>query len=615
MHTASQSSRTAKTLVAHARALARQDSDERERFQSTDAGLGNASPVGPAAEQHGILDLVVDEMCSTEATYVKNLVTLVESFVKPLQEAKHPMMTNSAVAVFFNTLQELVKLNSTFLEELMQVTLQREHGQNSTERIVVLFNQYIPLFTSFYSEYAKYFDDFTPLLNEYKTQSKGFSTLLDVPTAQCQRKGGSNQTFESLLILPIQRIPRYNLLLQRVVKHTREDHPDLASLKLTVQAMGEAAQRMDETLRQKEKTEEVLRIQAQFAGQVSLFALNRHCVRSGMLVKVWLPSIPCMTILEGDNTMSSAQKSFVLFAPTVQDKQAWVSTIGRLITETQAKDSTTAVDSAPAAVWIPDSVSEECSQCRKAFRLLLRRHHCRRCGFVVCGLCSEHRSILFDNDMRPVRVCNKCNRVLDLVKQSALTWLGCLIEFKKRTLLRRDRKNKWSEYEFDIKGGVLRQYHGGAVIQTLNLAGAIVSDRFVSMLAEIQLPMNATTLHQLRTFLNMPIERIPKYSLYLAELKPWTSEAHMDYKPLMSAIAAIHRVVQIIRDTVEARESTRKLRQVEFKYGLPPDKDRQFVKEGLLRKVCRNSVKVYHIVLFTNGKSSAISNGMMDNLS
>ncbi|ETW08198.1 hypothetical protein, variant [Aphanomyces invadans] len=936
MHTASQSSRTAKTLVAHARALARQDSDERERFQSTDAGLGNASLVGPAAEQHGILDLVVDEMCSTEATYVKNLVTLVESFVKPLQEAKHPMMTNSAVAVFFNTLQELVKLNSTFLEELMQVTLQREHGQNSTERIVVLFNQYIPLFTSFYSEYAKYFDDFTPLLNEYKTQSKGFSTLLD----QCQRKGGSNQTFESLLILPIQRIPRYNLLLQRVVKHTREDHPDLASLKLTVQAMGEAAQRMDETLRQKEKTEEVLRIQAQFAGQVSLFALNRHCVRSGMLVKMSTKredkvmvhlfndllmysdilsaetfharrivdfhskacrvdgTVPSSYVnlfgadtLECGFMMSSAQKSFVLFAPTVQDKQAWVSTIGRLITETQAKDSTTAVDSAPAAVWIPDSVSEECSQCRKAFRLLLRRHHCRRCGFVVCGLCSEHRSILFDNDMRPVRVCNKCNRVLDLVKQSALTWLGCLIEFKKRTLLRRDRKNKWSEYEFDIKGGVLRQYHGGAVIQTLNLAGAIVvrrrdqrslycfqisttfaaeivsapssmsrlsplksrrqdkmscrwdnqewllcayspdglaewtkaieesankalkrtstirsksfdgdvnihsdpeqnpidlkqldflvyddqkaegfrhkilteivrseqsyveclgtcirmfvqplmlreverkrsvevnsklslqrrlsqmslkkheqlkqrltmlglnrrgasvqtglvssvlhdnctkktlldadmsifftsmgqiytlnqqfldhlthhlkeiengsvaihlvgaifnayaplfqlyssyachhesalaaieSDRFVSMLAEIQLPMNATTLHQLRTFLNMPIERIPKYSLYLAELKPWTSEAHMDYKPLMSAIAAIHRVVQIIRDTVEARESTRKLRQVEFKYGLPPDKDRQFVKEGLLRKVCRNSVKVYHIVLFTN---------------
>ncbi|RHY18910.1 hypothetical protein DYB36_010377 [Aphanomyces astaci] len=382
----SKSSRSAKALVQHAQALQRISQDSDARHESTDGGAAYISknPVPPPEQPaEAMVDLVVDEICSTEATYVKNLGILVESFVKPLQDDKHDMMANTAVAVFFSTLEELVKLNSTFLEELMQVTIQEEPGHDATERIGVLFNQFIPLFTSFYSDYAKFFDDFTPLLRDFKTQSKRLSTFLDVPD-QCQRKCNSSQSFESLLILPIQRIPRYNLLLKV--------HVPSPSCQ-TVHAMGEAAQRMDETLRQKEQTEIVLSIQAQFAGQ---------------------------------------------------DKQAWVSAIGSLIAHTQATTTSPAVDNAAAVVWIPDSVAEECSQCGKPFRLLWRRHHCRRCGFVVCGHCSEHRSILFDNDPRPVRVCTTCHNVLTKVKECALLWLGCVIEFKKRKLLRRDRKNKWT---------------------------------------------------------------------------------------------------------------------------------------------------------------------------
>ena len=35
----------------------------------------------------------------------------------------------------------------------------------------------------------------------------------------------SGETFEALLILPIQRVPRYELLLKDLIKHTWADHP------------------------------------------------------------------------------------------------------------------------------------------------------------------------------------------------------------------------------------------------------------------------------------------------------------------------------------------------------------------------------------------------------
>ena len=41
--------------------------------------------------------------------------------------------------------------------------------------------------------------------------------------------------------------------------------------------------------------------------------------------------------------------------------------------------------------WQHDSEANECPICRKPFTWLFRRHHCRKCGRVVCSECSPHR--------------------------------------------------------------------------------------------------------------------------------------------------------------------------------------------------------------------------------
>jgi hypothetical protein len=55
-------------------------------------------------------------------------------------------------------------------------------------------------------------------------------------------------------------------------------------------------------------------------------------------------------------------------------------------------------DQAPAArdclilpPWQPDSEVSECPICGKAFGFWYRKHHCRKCGRVVCAGCSPHR--------------------------------------------------------------------------------------------------------------------------------------------------------------------------------------------------------------------------------
>ena len=50
-----------------------------------------------------------------------------------------------------------------------------------------------------------------------------------------------------------------------------------------------------------------------------------------------------------------------------------------------------------------------CQCCQSThFTLVNRRHHCRKCGRVVCGGCSSRTFVLSNISDKPQRVCNTC---------------------------------------------------------------------------------------------------------------------------------------------------------------------------------------------------------------
>lgn len=56
-----------------------------------------------------------------------------------------------------------------------------------------------------------------------------------------------------------------------------------------------------------------------------------------------------------------------------------------------------------SAQWQPDG-SPCCGQCLVLFGLLVRRHHCRRCGMLVCHACAPYRPVAGAS----VRICAPC---------------------------------------------------------------------------------------------------------------------------------------------------------------------------------------------------------------
>lgn len=61
----------------------------------------------------------------------------------------------------------------------------------------------------------------------------------------------------------------------------------------------------------------------------------------------------------------------------------------------------------PSLTWSPDNI-KFCEVCSREFTFTRRKHHCRKCGCIVCGRCSDQTLVLPSLGINPKRVCDGC---------------------------------------------------------------------------------------------------------------------------------------------------------------------------------------------------------------
>ena len=89
-----------------------------------------------------------------------------------------------------------------------------------------MIGQVYTRFVPFFKMYASYCSDHKEAVNLLEKLSKGRSAVRKA-LDYCNKNAACNgQTLQSLLIQPIQRVPRHKLLLKELLKHTTKTHPD-----------------------------------------------------------------------------------------------------------------------------------------------------------------------------------------------------------------------------------------------------------------------------------------------------------------------------------------------------------------------------------------------------
>ncbi|XP_072224619.1 pleckstrin homology domain-containing family F member 2-like [Leuresthes tenuis] len=113
-------------------------------------------------------------------------------------------------------------------------------------------------------------------------------------------------------------------------------------------------------------------------------------------------------------------KSFYVSAMSYEEKQAWMKHIDdcqrRLLQDGSHQPCSTF-----AVSWIPDQAAQKCLRCLSKFTNTNRRHHCRKCGFLVCNKCSKKRGVI--DHIHPTklqRICKRCHQLIEEEEKSRL---------------------------------------------------------------------------------------------------------------------------------------------------------------------------------------------------
>jgi hypothetical protein len=132
-----------------------------------------------------------------------------------------------------------------------------------------------------YTQYVNNYDNAIKLL-ETLEKRPAFVQLLQKCTNSEEVKG---QSLYSYLIMPIQRPPRYELLLSDLLKNTSERHPDYNNIKNALQLIVDINNQVDEKKRQADEKRRVLEVAQSILNvrQEEIVAAHRVFLREGDL--------------------------------------------------------------------------------------------------------------------------------------------------------------------------------------------------------------------------------------------------------------------------------------------------------------------------------------------
>eukprot|EP01122_Echinamoeba_exundans_P007172 TRINITY_DN2142_c0_g1_i1.p1 TRINITY_DN2142_c0_g1~~TRINITY_DN2142_c0_g1_i1.p1 ORF type:complete len:1105 (+),score=150.38 TRINITY_DN2142_c0_g1_i1:151-3465(+) len=183
---------------------------------------------------------IVKELYDTEASYVSSLQTTMDHFIRPLKSAFVEVKKLAAdklekektvLAVTPDAFDELSTLFLTWetilgchIQFRDALTVPSDAGADAQIGSIVLEN------TKFIKLYRHYVNSYDKIMAAITTCSRNpaFSRFVDGLLKKPEFKG---LTLYAYLIMPVQRVPRYVLLLSDLLKNTPESNPDHEPIK------------------------------------------------------------------------------------------------------------------------------------------------------------------------------------------------------------------------------------------------------------------------------------------------------------------------------------------------------------------------------------------------
>ncbi|KAJ7390472.1 Rho guanyl-nucleotide exchange factor [Desmophyllum pertusum] len=213
---------------------------------------------------------VINEIFATERTYQDHLHAITSQFLAPLHVAC--VLPQNVLNTIFSNVEAIQAVNRELLSHMETLGL----GD--------AFLAMAP-FIKLYSTYANNFAKAQAALQEWEKKSVEFATFKKAQEMRDECKG---LNLAALLITPVQRVPRYKLLLESLLNKTPKEHADFEKLQEATVEINKVAHHINENIRQRENFQKMLSIQNSLTGEGApkILAPGRLFIKEGPLLKV-----------------------------------------------------------------------------------------------------------------------------------------------------------------------------------------------------------------------------------------------------------------------------------------------------------------------------------------
>ncbi|XP_033092640.1 FYVE, RhoGEF and PH domain-containing protein 3 isoform X12 [Trachypithecus francoisi] len=423
---------------------------------------------------------IAQELLHTEETYVRRLHLLDQVFCTGLTDAGIPPEVTTGI---FSNISSIHRFHGQFLLPELKTRITEEWDTNP--RLGDILQKLAP-FLKMYGEYVKNFDRAVGLVSTWTQRSPLFKDIIH--SIQKQEVCG-NLTLQHHMLEPVQRVPRYELLLKDYLKRLPQDAPDRKDAERSLELISTAANHSNAAIRKVEKMHKLLEVYEQLGGEEDIVnpanelikegqiqklsakngtAQDRHLFLFNSMILYCVPKLRLMgqkfsvrekmdisglqvqDIVKPNTAhtfiITGRKRSLELQTRTEEEKKEWIQIIQATIEKHKQNSETfkafsgafsqdedpslspdvpitstsplepvvTTEGSSGAAGLEPrklssktrrDKEKQSCKSCGETFNSITkRRHHCKLCGAVICGKCSEFKA----ENSRQSRVCGEC---------------------------------------------------------------------------------------------------------------------------------------------------------------------------------------------------------------
>ncbi|XP_063914840.1 rho guanine nucleotide exchange factor 17-like isoform X2 [Zophobas morio] len=221
---------------------------------------------------------VVVELYDNERTYVDSLQILVTKYLEPLKSPENTNLLDSTlVDEIFYQIPFLLSHHQTFLEELKKRLEHWDFKQKIGDVFLEMFSKSAVIES--YTNYVNNWKRAREIIKSAQQSKPAFAKFLE--TTAREHKG--KLALDSLLIKPIQKFPKYELLLQRLIKHTDVVHPDHSLLLAAQKEVHDQLLKINCTEREALELEQLREIEGLIEGLIELVSTDRQYLRHDLV--------------------------------------------------------------------------------------------------------------------------------------------------------------------------------------------------------------------------------------------------------------------------------------------------------------------------------------------